>query len=171
MKLSTVKFILLFVVQLLVWNYFNFLQYVFIVFLPVMLLCLPIERGSISLMLLAFVLGVAADFLVNGQLGLTALALVPVAALRRTVIQLVFGNEILARGEELSFHRQRYTKFATATLMLTSVFLLVYLWVDGAGMYSLGFLALKYVISLLVSTAVSVPVAYLLLEESTGKWN
>ena len=55
--------------------------------------------------------------------------------------------------------------------MLTSVFLLVYLWVDGAGMYSLGFLALKYVISLLVSTAVSVPVAYLLLEESTGKWN
>ena len=171
MKLSTVKFILLFVVQLLVWNYFNFLQYVFIVFLPVMLLCLPIERGSISLMLLAFVLGVAADFLVNGQLGLTALALVPVAALRRTVIQLVFGNEILARGEELSFHRQRYTKFATATLMLTSVFLLVYLWVDGAGMYSLGFLALKYVISLLVSTTVSVPVAYLLLEESTGKWN
>jgi cell shape-determining protein MreD len=171
MKLSTVKFILLFVVQLLVWNYFNFLQYVFIVFLPVMLLCLPIERGSISLMLLAFVLGVAADFLVNGQLGLTALALVPVAALRRTVIQLVFGNEILARGEELSFHRQRYTKFATATLMLTSVFLLVYLWVDGAGMYSLGFLALKYVISLLVSTVVSVPVAYLLLEESTGKWN
>ncbi len=171
MKLSTVKFILLFVVQLLVWNYSNFLQYVFIVFLPVMLLCLPIERGSISLMLLAFVLGVAADFLVNGQLGLTALALVPVAALRRTVIQLVFGNEILARGEELSFHRQRYTKFATATLMLTSVFLLVYLWVDGAGMYSLGFLALKYVISLLVSTAVSVPVAYLLLEESTGKWN
>ena len=171
MRLSTVKFILLFVVQLLVWNYFNFLQYVFIVFLPVMLLCLPIERGSISLMLLAFVLGVAADFLVNGQLGLTALALVPVAALRRTVIQLVFGNEILARGGELSFHRQRYTKFATATLMLTSVFLLVYLWVDGAGMYSLGFLALKYVISLLVSTAVSVPVAYLLLEESTGKWN
>lgn len=171
MRLSTVKFILLFVVQLLVWNYFNFLQYVFIVFLPVMLLCLPIERGSISLMLLAFVLGVAADFLVNGQLGLTALALVPVAALRRTVIQLVFGNEILARGEELSFHRQRYTKFATATLMLTSVFLLVYLWVDGAGMYSLGFLALKYVISLLVSTVVSVPVAYLLLEESTGKWN
>ena len=171
MRLSTIKFILLFVVQLLVWNYSNFLQYVFIVFLPVMLLCLPIERGSISLMLLAFVLGVAADFLVNGQLGLTALALVPVAALRRTVIQLVFGNEILARGEELSFHRQRYTKFATATLMLTSVFLLVYLWVDGAGMYSLGFLALKYVISLLVSTAVSVPVAYLLLEESTGKWN
>jgi len=171
MRASTIKFILLFVAQLLVWNYLDFSQYVFIVFLPVMLLCLPVGRGSIRLMLLAFVLGVAADFLVSGQIGTTALALVPVAALRRIVIQLVFGNEILARGEELSFHRQRYTKFVTATLMLTSVFLLVYLWVDGAGMYSLGFLALKYVISLLVSTAVSVPVAYLLLEESTGKWN
>lgn len=171
MRLSTVKFILLFVVQLLVWNFFSFLQYVFIVFLPVMLLCQPVERGTIRLMLLAFVVGVSADFLVNGQLGLTALALVPVAALRRPVIQLVFGHELIARGEELSFHRQRYTRFITATLILTAVFLLVYLWVDGAGMYSLSFLALKYGISLLASTAVSIPIAYLLLEESTGKWN
>lgn len=171
MRLFSVKFILLLVAQLLVWNFVNFSQYVFIVFLPVMLLCLPIERESIRLMLLSFVLGVAADFLVHGQLGLTALALVPVAALRRAVIQLVFGHELIARGEELSFHRQRYTRFITATLILTAVFLLVYLWVDGAGMYSLGFLALKFGISLLASTAVSVPIAYLLLEESTGKWN
>ena len=171
MRASTVKFILLFVTQLLLWNYFNFSQYVFIVFLPAMLLCLPIEQGSIRLMLLAFVLGLAADFLVNGQLGLTALALVPVGALRRGVIQLFFGHELISRGEELSFHRQRQTKFVTAILMLTTVFLLVYLWVDGAGMYSLGFLALKFGISLLASTVVSVPVAYLLLEESAGKWN
>ena len=34
MRASTVKFILLFVAQLLLWNYLNFSQYVFIVFLP-----------------------------------------------------------------------------------------------------------------------------------------
>lgn len=171
MRLFSVKFILLLVVQLLVWNFLSFSQYVFIAFLPVMLLCLPTEQGNIRLMLLSFVLGVAADFLVHGQLGLTALALVPVGALRRAVLQLVFGHELITRGEELSFHRQRYTKFVTATLIVTSVFLLIYLWMDSAGTYPLGFLALKFGISLLASTAVSVPIAYLLLEESTGKWN
>lgn len=171
MRASTVKFLLLFVVQLLLWNYFNFTQYVFIVFLPAMLLCLPIGQGPIRVMALAFVLGVLADFLVNGQLGLTSLALVPVAAVRRLVIQLVFGHELISRGEELSFRRQRLAKFVIAILMLTAVFLLVYLWVDSAGMYSLGFLVIKFGASLLVSTGVSLAVAYLLLEESVGKWS
>ena len=171
MKASTLKFLLLFVAQLLMWNYFNFSQYVFIVFLPAMLLCLPVGQGGIRLMLLAFVLGMAADFLVNGQLGLTSLALVPVAAFRRLVIQLVFGHELSSRGEELSCRRQRLAKFVISILMLTTVFLLVYLPVDGAGMYSPMFLLLKGGISLLASTAVSLPVAYLLLEESAAKWN
>ena len=171
MRASTVKFLLLFAAQLLLWNYFNFSQYVFIAFLPAMLLCLPVGQGSIRVMALAFVLGLAADFLVNGQLGLTSLALVPVAAVRRWVIQLVFGNELIARGEELSFRRQRLAKFVIAILMLTAVFLLVYLWVDSAGMYPLGFLAIKFAASLLASTALSLAVAYLLLEESVAKWN
>ena len=170
MRASTVKFLLLFVAQLLLWNYFNFSQYVFIAFLPVMLLCLPVGQGSIRVMVLAFVLGLAADFLVNGQLGLTSLALVPVAAVRRGVIQLVFGNELIARGEELSFRRQRLAKFVIAILMLTAVFLLVYLWVDSAGMYSLGFCAIKFGISLPVSSALSMAIAYLMLEQTGERW-
>ena len=171
MRASTVKFLLLFASQLLLWNYFDFSQYVFIVILPAMLLSLPIGMGRLRLMVLAFGLGLAADFLVNGQLGLTSLALVPVAAVRRWVIQLVFGNELIARGEELSFRRQRLAKFIVAILMLTAVFLLVYLWVDSAGMYSLGFLGIKFFASLLLSTGISLAVAYLLLEESVAKWN
>lgn len=171
MKASTFKFILLFAAQLILWNYCNFSQYLIIVFLPAMLLCLPIDRGVIRVMILAFLLGLAADFFETGQLGLTSLALVPVAAIRRWVIQLVFGNELLARGEDLSFRRQGLAKFVTSILILTSVFLLIYLWVDSAGMYPLGFLALKYGISLLVSTVVSLAIAFLLLEESVAKWN
>ena len=171
MKASTLKFLLLFVAQLLLWNYCNFSQYVFIVILPAMLLCLPIGQGGVRVMLLAFALGLAADFLVTGQLGLTSLALVPVALLRRPVIELVFGHELISRGEELSFRRQRLAKFVISILMLTTLFLLVYLWVDSAGMYSAGFLLLKGGISLLASSAISLPVAYLLLEESVAKWN
>ena len=82
MKASTLKFILLFAAQLILWNYCNFSQYLIIVFLPAMLLCLPIDRGVIRVMILAFLLGLAADFFETGQLGLTSLALVPVAAIR-----------------------------------------------------------------------------------------
>ena len=171
MRRLVLKFFLLFIAQTALWNYFNFTQYIFVVILPAMLLCLPIDRGVIRVMVLAFLLGLAADFLVNGQLGLTSLALVPVAAIRRWVIQLVFGNELFARGEDLSFRRQGVSKFVMGILILTAVFLLVYLWVDSAGMYPLGFLVLKFGLSLLVSTAVSMAVAYLLLEESVGKWN
>ena len=170
MRTSTLKFVLLFVAQTALWNYFNFTPYVFLVFLPAMLLCLPAEHGTVRVMLLAFVLGLVADFLVNGQLGLTSLALVPVAAVRRRVIRIVFGQEFFVRDEALSFHRQGWTKFLWAILLLTSIFLIIYVTVDSAGMYSLGFRSLKFLCSLVASSAVSVPVAFLLLEESDDRW-
>ena len=94
MKATTLKYILLFLAQAALWNYANFSQYLLIVFLPAMLLCLPIGRSPVHTMAVAFVTGLLMDFLVTGQLGLTSLALVPVALLRRPVIRLVFGAEL-----------------------------------------------------------------------------
>ncbi len=170
MRASTLKFILLFIAQVLLWNYFNFTPYLFIVFLPAMLLCLPIERGSIRVMFLAFVLGLVADFMVNGQLGLTSLALVPVAAVRRGVIRIVFGQELFVREEQLSFRRLGWPKFIWSILLLTGLYLIIYIAVDSADVYSLGFRALKFLFSLLASTAVSMPVAYLLLDNTDERW-
>ena len=170
MKLSALKYFLLFLAQVAVWNYFNFSQYLLVVFLPVMILCLPLEKGPVYTMLVAFATGLAADFIVTGQLGMTSLALVPVGLIRRGVIKLVFGSELFARGEELSFHRQGWQKFVPCVLIVTAVFLLIYLWVDGAGMYSFGFRALKFGISLLVSSAVSVGLAFVLLEDTGERW-
>ena len=135
MRASTLKFLLLFIAQVMLWNYFNFTPYLFIVFLPAMLLCLPIERGTVRMMFLAFVLGLVADFLVNGQLGLTSLALVPVAAVRRGVIRLVFGQELFVREEQLSFRRLGWLKFIWSILLLTGIYLIIYIAVDSAGVY------------------------------------
>ena len=121
-------------------------------------------------MIIAFVLGVAVDFLVSGQLGLTSFALVPVALLRRPVISLVFGSELFARGEDLSVRRQGWQKFLLSLLMLTAVFLLLYLWVEDAGMHPFWFLAVKFAASLVASTAVSLLVANLMLEETGERW-
>lgn len=170
MRLSALKYILLFLAQAALWNYFNFSQYLIVVFLPVMILCLPIDRGPVYAMVVAFLTGLAADFLVTGQLGLTSLALVPVALVRRGVIHLVFGGELFSRGEELSFHRQGWQKFVPAVLLVTAVFLTVYIWADSAGTYPFGFCALKFAFSLAVSSAVSVAIAFLLLEETSERW-
>ena len=169
MRQVTLKFILLAVAQVLLWNYFNFTQYVFIAFLPAMILCLPLSRNTLQAMFIAFLTGLAADFLVSGQLGITSFALVPVALLRRPVTILVFGAELFARGEELSFQRQGWQKFLLAILLLTAVFLALYIWVDDAGMRPFWFLAVRFAASLAVSTAVSMSVAGLMLEETGGE--
>ena len=170
MKASTVKYILLFLAQAALWNYGNFSQYLLVVFLPAMILCLPISRGTVYAMVVAFVTGLMMDFLVTGQLGLTSLAFVPVALLRRPVIRLVFGSELFARGEDLSFHRQGWPKFVLAVLLLTALFLLVFLWVDSAGTRPLWFGALKFVLSLVAGTALGMFTAYLMLEETGERW-
>lgn len=170
MKLTAIKFILLFLAQVAVWNYFNFTPYLFVVFLPALILCLPLGYGTVRTMLIAFVAGLAADFLVSGQLGMTSFALVPVALMRQTVVRLAFGSELFARGEGLSFHRQGWQKFLLCTAILTAIYLLVYIWVDSAGMYSLGFCVIKFGISLPVSSALSMAIAYLMLEQTGERW-
>lgn len=170
MKLTAIKFILLFLAQVAVWNYFNFTPYLFVVFLPALILCLPLGYGTVRTMLIAFVVGLAADFLVSGQLGMTSFALVPVALMRQTVVRLAFGSELFARGEDLSFHRQGWQKFLLCTAILTAIYLLVHIWVDSAGMYSLGFCAIKFGISLPVSSALSMAIAYLMLEQTGERW-
>jgi hypothetical protein len=170
MKLTAIKFILLFLAQVAVWNYFNFTPYLFVVFLPALILCLPLGYGTVRTMLIAFVAGLAADFLVSGQLGMTSFALVPVALMRQSVVRLAFGSELFARGEDLSFHRQGWQKFLLCTAILTAIYLLVHIWVDSAGMYSLGFCAIKFGISLPVSSALSMAIAYLMLEQTGERW-
>ena len=170
MKLTAIKFILLFLAQVAVWNYFNFTPYLFVVFLPALILCLPLGYGTVRTMLIAFVAGLAADFLVSGQLGMTSFALVPVALMRQSVVRLAFGSELFARGEDLSFHRQGWQKFLLCTAILTAIYLLVHIWVDSAGMYSLGFCAIKFGISLPVSSALSMAIAYPMLEQTGERW-
>ena len=170
MRAVSMKYMLLLLAQVALWNYCNFSQYLIVVFLPAMILCLPMEYGSVRLMVIAFVTGLAADFLVTGQLGVTSFALVPVALLRRPVVMLVFGSELLVRGEKLSFHRQSWTKILLAIALLTALFLLFWIWADSAGVMPLWFNAVRFAASLALGTAVSMPVASIMLEETEAQW-
>ena len=161
-----IRFLLLAVAQVLLWNYCNFTQYLTPVFLPVLILCLPVRRGTVFAMLLAFATGFAVDFLASGMLGLTSLALVPVALTRHGVIRLVCGEEVFARGENISIKRQGLPKMTLAILMETALFLVIYIWADGAGTRPLWFNLVKLASSLLTGVLLSLLAANILDYES-----
>ncbi|MDT3366005.1 MAG: hypothetical protein LIQ26_01815 [Bacteroidota bacterium] len=160
------RFVILYLVfliaQIVLCNFFGMSRYLMISVLPVLVLMLPLGMGNIVTMLIAFAIGFAVDFFSNGMLGITSLALVPVALVRRFVISIVFGNEKSARGEEITVERLGIPKIGLASLILCSLFFIIYVWVDSAGTAGFWAALFRIVLSVLVSTPVCVFAARLL---------
>ncbi len=166
----TVKYLLLLAAQVLLWNFCNFSPLLIVALLPVMILGLPLKCGADLSMLIAFASGFAADFLSGAPLGLSCLALVPVAFLRRGVISAVFGSEIFARGEELSAGRLGRAKILLAAVLLNAVFLLIYIIADSAGTCPLWAMTVKFFASLILNSALALPIAGLLCPDPEARW-
>ena len=141
-------YFLLLILQILVSNYLNLSPYVTLSVLPVMILMLPIRFGTIFAMILAFVSGLTVDWLSEGVIGLNALALVPVALARKGIIYLVFGSEFFARKEDISLRKHGFAKMSVAIVMSHALFLLFYIWADGAATRPFSFNALRFGVSL-----------------------
>ncbi len=165
-----VKYLLLLAAQVLLWNFCDFTPLLVVTLLPVMILCLPLKCGTTGCMLIAFASAFAADFLVGAPLGLSCLALVPVAFLRRPVLSAVFGSELFARGEEISSGRLGWTKLLLASVLLNAVFLLIYILADCAGTVPLWAMAVKFFASLALDSALALPVANLLCPDTEARW-
>lgn len=161
-------YLLLTIAQVLLGNFCNFSPYLMVTVLPVMVLCIPVDKGPVFAMIAAFCTGFAVDFLCDGMLGLTSIALVPAALCRSGILRLVFGSEIFSRQENISVRRQGILKMMLGTLLVTAVYLAVYILADGAGTRPAWFDLLKFGISLVASTLVSFFVADLLTTER--KW-
>ena len=159
-------YIILLVAQLLLSTYANFTPYVMVTMLPVMVLCMPIRMGTVLAMVIAFATGLSVDLLSEGLLGLNALALVPVAFARNSIIRLIFGGELFAREEDFSIHRNGFWKVLVAIMLSTALFLAVYSWADGAGTRPLLFNAIRFGASLVASTLLSLLVVNLLAPDS-----
>ena len=148
-------FFLLAVVQMLICNYLNLSPYLMLSILPVLILCVPLRLPSFWTMILAFVTGLAVDLLSEGLLGLNALALVPVAFVRKEVIRLIFGDELFARKEDFSVRKNGFGKVAAAIFLVQALFLAIYIWADGAGTRPLAFNAIRFGVSLAAGWAIS----------------
>ncbi len=150
-----IAYTLTIIIQLLICNYLNLSPYVMLSILPVAVLCIPLNFGTAFAMIIAFVSGCAVDFLADGIPGLNALALVPVAFTRKTLIQMIFGEELFVREDGFSVKRNGFPKVLLAIIIMQTLFLAVYIAADGAGMRPLWFDAARLAASLAAGTLAS----------------
>lgn len=140
-------YFLLLVAQLLISNYLSFTPYLMLTILPVMVLCISIRIGTAGAMVIAFATGLAVDWLSDGLLGLNALSLVPVAWLRNFFLKAIFGNELFARKEDFSVRKNGLPQVTLAVMIAQALFLVIYIWADGAGLRPFWFNAARFGIS------------------------
>lgn len=160
-----IVFVVLTVVQIVLCNFLNLSRFVVLSILPVLVLMLPLRMGNVLMMLAGFALGFLVDFFSTGTIGLTSLALVPVALARNFTVDILFGDELGTREGELSLSRFGIPKFAWATLLLCMIYFLLYVWVDAAGTMKFWSCALRFILSVLVSTPVCLVASRILRPE------
>lgn len=148
-------YVLLVIAQMLICNYLHLSPYVMLSILPVMVLCIPLRVSTIGTMLIAFVTGLSVDLLAEGILGLNALALVPVALVRKSVVRLIFGDELFARKEDFSVRKNGFAKVMLAIFIVQALLLVIYIWADGAGTRPFTFNAIRFGVSLAAGVLVS----------------
>ncbi|MBQ9399423.1 MAG: hypothetical protein IJU27_02115 [Bacteroidales bacterium] len=162
-----VIFALLAVAQILLNNYLNLSQWVVVTLLPAMIMCIPQRINSVLTMLIAFGVSLLVDFLSTGVMGLTAVALVPVALLRNPLLHLVFGTEIFERQENISIGRHGILKIALVQALALLVYLIIYIIADGAGTRPVWFNLVRLLLSTIVGTAVSILTFVILSSEDS----
>lgn len=153
------------IAQIIIGNCFHLSAYITLSILPVMVLCIPLNVGTIAAMLIAFATGLAADASCEGLAGLNALALVPVAFIRKPLIRLVFGEELIERKQQFSIRKFGWTKTSAAILAVQSIFLIIYIIADGAGARPFWFNASRFGASLAAGWLLSLAVAAVIVPD------
>lgn len=124
---------LLVIGQIVLCNYSQLGPYVMLSMLPAMVLCIPPGISTIAGMFIAFFSGLSVDWLSEGILGLNAAVIVPVALMRKGIIKLFLGEDIITRGDRFSYRKNGFAKISAAHSVCLIIFLTLYIMLDGAG--------------------------------------
>ena len=136
MKISShfgTLYTLLVIGQIILCNYSDFGPHVMLTMLPTMVLCLPTGISTITTMIIAFCSGLSVDWLSEGLLGLNAAALVPVALVRKKIIRVFLGEDLITRGDSFSYKKNGFAKISAANTACIILFTALYILLDGAG--------------------------------------
>ena len=132
--------------------------------LPVMMLCFPTDWSTLRCMLFAFFSALFVDFFSGGIIGLNVLALVPVAWSRNFFLRKFFNDELVDRGAALSMRKWGFPAVLGLIVLLTALFLLVYIVVDASDQRSLLLEGRTFLLSLVCDTVLALLVLPSILE-------
>lgn len=142
-------YVLLMICQIFLCNFTHLGPHIMLSLLPAMILCIPTSVGTVTCMLIAFASGFATDSLADGLLGLNAAALLPVAASRKWFISIFLGEDLIARNDSFSIRKNGLGKVSLALMASTMLFLVIYIFLDGAGTRPFWFCLTKFTLSMI----------------------
>ena len=116
-------------------------------------------------LLIAFATGLSVDLIAEGALGINTVALLPVALLRRSICDFIFGEELVVRGEDFSIRKYGLPKVLFALFLVLSLFLVIYLWADGAATRPWLFNLIRFAVSLAAGMLLGVAVVDMLMPD------
>lgn len=160
-----VCYLLFMVAQMLLCNYLHLTAYVMPSLLPALVLCIPTKIRTVSALPAAFLTGLAVDLIAEGAIGLNTAALLPVALLRRSICNFIFGQELVVRGEDFSIRKYGLPKVLFALFLVQALFLAVYLWADGAAARPFLFNLTRFAASLVAGMLLGIPVVNMLMPD------
>ena len=143
-----ILYVLLIICQVLMSTYTQLGPYIMLSMLPAMILCIPTGVKTSICMLIAFVSGLTVDWLSEGFIGLNTAALLPVALLRKGIIRIFLGEDIINRNDTFSIRRNGLGKVSLALISSVSVFLAIHIFLDGAGTRPMWFCLTRFGASL-----------------------
>lgn len=160
-----VLYILLAVCQIVLCNYASLGPYLMLSILPAMVMCIPLTVSTTACMLIAFATGLSVDWLSEGLIGINAAALIPVAAVRETFIRIFLGEDIINRKDSFSIKKNGAVKVSIAMIAAYTLFLAVYIFLDGAGTRPFWFCASRFAASLAANTILALITADILMPD------
>lgn len=128
-------YFMLLICQTALCNFSPLGPYIMLSMLPAMILCIPTSVSTITCMLVAFASGLGVDWFSEGLIGINAAALVPVALARKSIVKIFFGEDLISRGDSFSLRKYGVAKVSAAIMSSLTIYLALYIILDGAGMH------------------------------------
>lgn len=141
-------YVLIIFCQVILCNYTHLGPYILLTMLPAAVLCLPTGLSTVWCMVIAFASGMTVDWLSEGLLGINTASLTAVALVRKSIIRFILGEDIISRNDSFSIRKNGLGKVSVALIIVTSVFLALYIFLDGAGTRPMWFCVARFFASL-----------------------
>lgn len=162
MKIRRILYIaLLFILQIIANDYINLGPYIYVCFVPMMILIAPAGRVSVGSLLTAFGLGLMTDLLSDGVLGLNAAAGVLMAGLLGFMFDITVNRDNYLDNDCPTLYDVGARKYLRFLLLTFTVYFAAYVFLDGVGTRPFWFscvkilatIALNVLLALLVNVA------------------